>query len=194
VALDVPRLERLTEVIAAAFSGDYSLRIEVEDVEDPLLEVEVGINYLLDELGLREEQNEAQKQALREHAEALVTALSTPIIRLWPGVLILPLIGDFDSDRAERTTAVLLDRVAAEGARYVILDLTGVEAISGDTAHALLRIIRSTKLLGVACLVTGIHPRAAQHFVEVGADTSSMRTFSQVSEALEVVLRDRHVR
>ena len=191
------RLERIREIVAAAFGGDYSQRIPVDDGDgdgDDLIEIEVGINYLLDDLALREEQNVAQRESLREQAEALIAALSTPIIALWPGVLILPLIGDFDHERSVETMAVLLDRVAAERARYVILDLTGVTSISGDTAHSLLRIIRSAELLGVRSLVTGIHPQTAQQLADIGADTSGMRTFSRVCDALDVVLQDDRVR
>ena len=179
----------------SATGGDYERRIELEDVDDPLLEVEVGINYLLDELVIRGRQNEAQTQSLREQAtkisaqsEALVSALSTPIITLWPGVLILPLIGDFDRERAANTTETLLARVARERARYVILDLTGVDSISADTGAALISMIRAAQLLGVECLITGIHPNAAREFVNLDADLGRMRTLARVADALEIVL------
>ena len=201
MASNEARLERVLEAIASAMTGDYDNRVPLAEVEDPLLEVEVGINYLLDDLALRQRENQAQTQAMREQAEriqtqarSLIAALSTPIITLWPGVLILPLIGDFDRERAERTTAVLLERVANERARYVILDLTGIESISTDTAHSLLRMTRAGAMLGVTCLVTGILPQAASQLVALDADISHLRTFSRVSEALEVVLGDARIR
>ncbi|NVB41238.1 STAS domain-containing protein [Pseudenhygromyxa sp. WMMC2535] len=199
--MDHTRLGRVLDVVVAAFSGDYGQRVPLEENEDPLLEVELAINYLLDELALRRDENLAQTRALREQSlqiqtqtEALVAALSTPLLTLWPGVLILPLIGAFDRERAERTTATLLGRISSERARYVILDLTGIDSISSDTASSLLRMTRSARLLGVTCLVTGIHPRTARQLIELGADTTGVRTFSQVSEALEVVLQDTRVR
>ncbi len=116
---DVDRIERTLDVIARVMAGDRQHRIEIEDSEDVLLELEVGINYLLDELGRRRAESEAHERAMREQAEqiaaqatALVAALSTPIIALWPGVLVLPLIGAFDGERSAQTTAVLLERVA----------------------------------------------------------------------------------
>ena len=193
--MDTDRLERMLEVIAAATSGDYEQRVAVEDQEDPLLELEVGINFLLDELQERARESERQHQSLRDQsqqliaqAEALVSALSTPIITLWPGVLILPLIGAFDRERAARTTEVLLDRVASERARHVLLDLTGVEAITADTGAALLSMIRAAQLLGVSCLVTGINPSTAKQLIELDADLGRLQTLARVSDALAVVL------
>lgn len=193
--MDTERLERMLEVIAAATAGDYEPRVPVEDLDGPLLELEVGVNFLLDELQDRARENERQHQSLRDQsqqllaqAEALVTALSTPIITLWPGVLILPLIGTFDRERATRTTEVLLERVAAERARHVLLDLTGVEAISTDTGAALVSMIRAAQLLGVRCLVTGINPNTAKQLIELDADLGRLQTLARVSDALELVL------
>jgi rsbT co-antagonist protein RsbR len=147
---------------------------------------------------LRAEESEAQRESLQAQsakiaaqAEALVRALSTPIITLQPKVLALPLIGEFDRRRAENTTAVLLDRVAAERASHVILDLTGVESVSLETANSLLRMIRTTLLLGVTCIVTGIQPAAAQQFVELESDPGQLHTLARVSDALDFVLRDK---
>lgn len=188
---DSERIQRILDVVVAAHGGDYGKRVALEEIEDELLGVEIGINYLLDELSMREEENESQAAKLASQAESLVRALSTPIITLWPGVLALPLIGDFDGRRAEDTTAVLLDRVASERASHVILDLTGVASMSLDTANSLLRMIRTTLLLGVTCIVTGIQPRAAQQFVELDADAEKLHTLARVSDALAFVLRDK---
>ena len=197
---DSNRIERILAVMVAAMGGDYEQRVPLRDVEDELLEVEVGINYLLEELGIRRDQNQTQTRSLRDQsaqiaaqAEALVAALSTPIITLWPGVLILPLIGGFDRERAASTTETLLDRVACERARYVILDLTGIDSITADTASALVSMIRAAQLLGVVCLITGIHPQTALQFIDLDADLGRMRTFARVSDALAVVLRDERV-
>ena len=194
---ELSRVERILEVIVAATGGDYSQRIELEDVEHPLLDLEVGINFLLEELVLRRDESEARARSLREQsqqlaaqAEVLVRALSTPIIALWPGVLVLPLIGDFDRERAATTTMTLLQRVSSARARYVILDLTGVESVSADTASALVSMVRSTQLLGVSCLLTGLHPMTALQFVDLEADLGRLRTFARVSDALEIVLDD----
>lgn len=190
----------MMEVIIAATGGNYSRRVQLHDVEDPLLEVEVGINFLLDELCLRLEETEAKNRALSEQsqqiaaqAETLIAALSTPIIVLWPGVLILPLIGEFGPERAANTMSTLLERVASERASHVVLDLTGVESISPDTIASLLSMVRAMKLLGVTCLLTGIGPRAARQLSDLDISSLELRTLARVGDALSFVLRDKQL-
>lgn len=188
MAIDSARIENILESLVAASHGNYDLHVPLEDVEDPLLDVEVGVNYLLDELALRRDQNEVQRQQIAGQTAALLEALSTPIIVVWPGVLTLPLIGRLDLDRATLINTALLDRVASERATHVILDLTGVETIETSTVSALLRMIGAIGMLGARCFVSGISPRGAQQIVELGADSKQLRTFARVSEALAVVL------
>nr|WP_276599004.1 STAS domain-containing protein [Nannocystis sp. SCPEA4] len=120
----------------------------------------------------------------------MVQALSTPVITVWPGVLALPIVGRVDDERAAMITTTLLERVAAERATHVILDLTGVGAIAGNTMPALLRMVRAIGLLGASCLLTGISPAVAQQIVALGADASSapVRALAQLSDALAHVL------
>ena len=198
MAIVTDRIERLLSVIVEAADGNYAHRVPLTDVDDELLELEVGVNFLIDELALKHERNEAQKQALVEQAkritaqsQALVSALSTPIIVLSPGVLALPLIGHFDLDRATNVTETVLERVASEHATHVILDLTGIGEVAVDTINALLSMVRALGLLGVRCLLTGINPASARTIVEFGADLSQLRTFARVSDALAEVMSEK---
>lgn len=169
-----------------AAEGNYETRVPLSDVEDEMLEIEVGINFLLDELTHQRARNES-------HQRALVAALSTPIIVLWPGVLALPLIGHFDRGRAMEVTATLLARVRAERASHVILDLTGLAELAGDTMPALLRMVQAMRLLGARCLLTGMHPRSAQQVVELGIELRGVPTLAQVSDALAQVMSEKGV-
>lgn len=196
--IDAARVERLLDVIADASQGNFGTRIPVEDVEDELLEIEVGINFLLDELTIHYEQNQRQQDELldqarriAEQSQALVAVLSTPIIVLWPGVLALPLIGHFDLERATKVTSTLLDRVARERASHVILDLTGVEDIGNKTIDALMRMTRAMGMLGVRCLLTGMQPHSAQQIVELDLDLGDARPLARVSDALVQVLSEK---
>lgn len=193
MAIDSDRIERLLEVLAAASNGDYDARVPLEDIDDLFLEVEVGVNYLLDELILRRDQNQAQTDQLTRQTATLVEALSTPIIVVWPGVLALPLIGRLDVARATDITCTLLERVASDRASHVILDLTGVETIEASTIAALLRMVRAIGLLGAKCIITGLLPNGARQIVELGADISQLRTVARVSDALARVLGEKHV-
>lgn len=191
--IDPARIARLLDVLASASNGDYDTRVPLEEIDDEILEVEVGVNYLLDELALRQEQNAAQSSQIAAQTAALVEALSTPIIAVWPGVLALPLIGRLDLARATSISSVLLDRVASDRATHVILDLTGVESIEASTVTALLRMVRAIDLLGARCFITGMHPRGARQIVELGADIHQLHTLARVSDALARVLAEKHV-
>jgi rsbT co-antagonist protein RsbR len=193
VAIDSDRIERLLEVLAAASHGDYDVRVPLEEIDDHFLEVEVGVNFLLDELIIRREHSEAQAQQINKQTAALVEALSTPIIVVWPGVLALPLIGRLDVARATNISSTLLDRVVSDRASHVILDLTGVETIEASTIAALLRMVRAIGLLGAKCIITGLQPNGARQVVELGADISQLRTVARVSDALARVLAEKHV-
>ncbi|PCC70508.1 rsbT co-antagonist protein RsbR [Nannocystis exedens] len=192
------RIQELLNVLVAAGSGDYDVRVRLEENDDALLDVEIGINYLLDDLVDRRDQNEAQEEELLTRArllarqqEELVQALSTPVIAVWPGVLALPLVGRIDDARAATITAVLLERVAAERASHVILDLTGVAAIAGATMPALLRMVRAIGLLGAQCLLTGIRAEVAPQIVALGGADIHVRALAQLSDALALVLAEK---
>lgn len=192
------RLHELLDVLVTAGSGDYDVRVPLEENEDALLDVEIGINYLLDDLIDRRDQNEAQEEELLTRArllarqrDELVQALSTPVIVAWPGVLALPLVGRIDDARAATITSVLLERVAAERATHVIVDLTGVAAIAGPTLPALLRMVRAIGLLGAQCLLTGIRADVAPQIVAVGDTDFHVRALAQLSDALALVLAEK---
>jgi rsbT co-antagonist protein RsbR len=193
VSIDAARIENILRSLVAASWGNYDVRVPLEDVEDPFLEIEIGINLLLDELILRRDENDAQQRRILGQAAELIKALSTPIIVVWPGVLTLPLIGRVDLERAALINTTLLERVVSERATHVILDLTGVETIESSTVAALLRMIGAIGLLGAQCLVTGIHPRAAQQIVALG-DSKQFRSFARVSDALALVLADKRAK
>jgi rsbT co-antagonist protein RsbR len=198
VTIEAERVDQLLRIIVAAATGDYELRVPlVEEDDDQFLEVELGVNYLLEELSLNRAKSDSQREQLAARADELaeqqtelVQALSTPVITVWPGVLALPIVGRVDDERAAMITATLLERVAAERATHVILDLTGVGAIAGNTMPALLRMVRAIGLLGASCLLTGISPAVAQQIVALGADDSSapVRALAQLSDALAHVL------
>jgi rsbT co-antagonist protein RsbR len=192
-AVDSARIVRLLDVLVSASNGDYDARVPLEEIDDELLEVEISVNYLIDELAQRHAQNERQASQIAAQTAALIEALSTPIIVVWPGVLTLPLIGRLDLARAASISTILLERVASDRATHVILDLTGVETIEASTIAALLRMVRAIGLLGARCFITGMHPHGARQLVELGVDIHQLRTLARVSDALARVLAEKHV-
>lgn len=191
------RVENLLDGVAAATRGEYDVRIPLAERDDMLVDVEVAVNMLLDELALSKAENEAQRreieaQSLRlaERDRALVRALSTPIIIVWPGVIALPLIGRIDEERQSAIAEILLARVAADGATHVILDVTGVSDADASMANALVATARAVGLLGARTLITGVTSAMAQAIVELDLHVD-VPTMARLSDALAWVFRDK---
>ena len=120
----------------------------------------------------------------RAELAALNAQLSTPIIKIWNGVLMIPLLGAFDAVRASDMTERLLTAIQVERASYLILDITGVAEIDAPTANHFLRIVQATRLLGAETLITGLRPAVATALVALGVDLSSLNTLRTAEAAL----------
>jgi rsbT co-antagonist protein RsbR len=121
---------------------------------------------------------EAQRQAVLE--------LSTPVIKVWDGILALPLIGTIDSYRAKQIMEELLREVAAEQAGIVLIDITGVPVVDTNVADHLIRTIKAAELLGTQCLLVGIGPELAQTIVSLGVDLSRITSCADMRHGLTV--------
>lgn len=191
------RVERVLQILSEAVLGNYAIRLLALDdaPDDAFLELEVATNMLLDELQQTRERNTQQHQELQRQTEQLrtqqaelVAALSTPIIVVAKGVLALPVIGAVAHDRAQLMTEEVLNRVVAERARYVILDMTGAGEIAAETAQSLLRMAQAVRLLGARCLITGLSPTMTRTLVGLDFDSSQVVTLPQLADALRLVL------
>ncbi|MRG90366.1 STAS domain-containing protein [Polyangium spumosum] len=137
----------------------------------------------------RRELDLEEKLAIIEAQRSEIQALSVPIIQVWDDVLALPVVGEVDEARAADITSRLLDAVVATGARFAILDLTGVESVDAGTAERLSGILRAIRLLGAEGIVTGIRPAVAQMFATLEAGFAGARTLSNLREAIKVCMR-----
>ena len=120
--------------------------------------------------------------------EGVIRHLATPMIAVWEGVLVLPLIGAINAERLEEAIADLLPRVASDRISSVILDLTGASGFEPSMAHGLLSGVRAVSLLGCEALLTGVTPSVAQSIVALGVDLGAIRTFSTVAQALRLIV------
>jgi len=126
-----------------------------------------------------------EKFELIKRQQELIAELETPVIEVWQGVLCAPLVGTLDQKRAAILTTHLLNRLAERSARFVILDLTGIESVDTATADYLLKILRAARLLGAEPLLTGIRPVVATTItaLEIGFDKGAV--FGSLRGALE---------
>lgn len=130
----------------------------------------------------------------RRRAELLATkqetirALSMPVLQVWEGVLAIPLVGALDQQRISDTTERLLFEVVRCSARFVIIDLTGLDAVDAASASHLARMIGALALIGSGCVISGIRPALARTFVDRDINIAHALCFATQHEALTAVL------
>ncbi len=197
------RIQQLLTALAYASVDRFTEAMRVVRVceEDQLGELEYHFRTFLAELDRTRKAEAAARAttdaARRELEERLafieaqretISALSTPILDLWEGVLALPIIGVVDAARARDLTDRLLKRIVASEASAVIVDLSSVELVDSSTAGHLVDLTRAAALLGVECLLTGIEPKVARALVAIGVDFGVMKTRRTLREGLRAVL------
>jgi anti-anti-sigma regulatory factor len=124
-----------------------------------------------------------------EQQAAAIRALSTPILEVWDGILVLPIIGRVDGVRSADLMDTALAAISGRGARCVILDVTGVESVDAGTVQRLVQVARAATLLGARCVLTGVRPGVAQALVALGVDLSGLVTLRSLKEGLRYGVR-----
>jgi rsbT co-antagonist protein RsbR len=130
-----------------------------------------SVSVLLDEIGLytlEMYQKSREEVILRQQRE--ISELSTPVVKLWDGVLALPLIGTLDSQRTQVVMENLLQTIVESEAEIAIIDITGVPTVDTLTAQHLLKTVAAARLMGADCLISGIRPQIAQTMVHLGVE------------------------
>jgi rsbT co-antagonist protein RsbR len=115
--------------------------------------------------------------------------LSTPVIKLWDGVLAVPMIGTLDSGRTQLVMESLLKRIVDTGSELAIIDITGVPAVDTLVAQHLLKTVTAIRLMGADCIISGIRPQIAQTIVHLGIDLQGITTKATLADALSVALK-----
>ncbi|MFC4002796.1 STAS domain-containing protein [Prauserella oleivorans] len=121
--------------------------------------------------------------------QAQLTELSTPVIKLWDGILAIPLIGTLDSTRGQVATESLLEAIVKQQAQVAILDITGVTAVDTLVAQHLLKTAVAARLMGAECIISGIRPQIAQTMVQLGIDLGEVATRATLADAFAQALR-----
>lgn len=148
------------------------------------------LSGLVDELGLfmLEAYATARDSVIAEQAETLLE-LSTPVVKLWEGVVALPLVGTLDSARTQVVMEALLQALVDTGSAHAIIDITGVAAVDTQVAQHLLKTVQAARLLGADCIISGIRPQIAQTVVGLGIEFGDIHTKASLSDALLLALR-----
>ena len=129
----------------------------------------------------REEVINRQQQELLE--------LSTPVVKLWEGVLAVPMIGTLDSNRTQLVMESLLTRIVETGSELAIIDITGVPTVDTLVAQHLLKTVTAIRLMGADCIISGIRPQIAQTIVHLGIDLQGIVTKATLADALQLAMK-----
>jgi rsbT co-antagonist protein RsbR len=148
------------------------------------------VSALLDELGLymAAVYLETRESVIEQQREDLLE-LSSPVVELWEGILVLPLIGTLDSRRAQEVMTALLEAIERTRNSVVILDITGVSAVDTQVAQHLLNTVAAARLMGAKCVLSGVGPQIAQTIVHLGIDFSTLDTRATMAGALQYGLQ-----
>jgi rsbT co-antagonist protein RsbR len=149
-----------------------------------------SLNELLDAMGLytTEVFLKSREEIVRRQQEELLE-LSTPVVKLWDGILALPIIGTLDSARTQVVMESLLQAIVQTNSRVAIIDITGVPTVDTVVAQHLLKTITAARLMGADCIISGVRPQIAQTIVHLGINLLDVTTKSTLAAAFSVALQ-----
>jgi rsbT co-antagonist protein RsbR len=169
----------LRDVLARAlfenYQRDHGLLNEVLDAYEPAanrIAVTVGVSFV-----------EERERVIREQQEA-IRELSTPVLQVRERLLILPIIGMLDTQRARQLTEQLLCAIQSSRAKVVVIDITGVPAIDRTVANHIVQTVEAARLMGASAIITGLSSEIAQTLVDLGVDLSMMNTVGDLQGGL----------
>ncbi|MEH1877373.1 MULTISPECIES: STAS domain-containing protein [unclassified Nostoc] len=163
-----------------------------QQLKDP---IELGeeiwlVTNLLDQMGLliMEVYQKTREEVILRQQEELME-LSTPVVKLWEGILALPIIGTLDSARTQIVMESLLQKIVETESEVAIIDITGVPTVDTLTAQHLLKTVTAARLMGADCMISGIRPQIAQTIVYLGIDLANVTTKATLADAFLTALK-----
>ncbi len=170
----ITSLEKTRQLSRGLQSREETLESQVEERTRALAEQQEALNATV-----------AEQQRLLE----TVRQISTPVVPLVEGIIVMPLVGVIDSDRAQQVMTSLLEGIQGHNARVALLDITGVPVVDTAVANSLLQATRSAQLLGTEAILVGLRPEVAQTIVTLGVDLSNLITYRDLQQGMEHAMR-----
>src|SRR5690348_10432397 len=168
-------------------TGVFTLKEAVYELvaDADLLPEFLAFSQLVGDLGLLtfEAYSAAREEIMADQATAR-RGLWTPVVRLWEGIIAVPLIGTLDSARTQLVMEKLLETLVATGAGHAVIDITGVPTVDTEVAQHLLKTVSAARLLGAECTISGIRPQVAQTIVALGIEFGDIATKATLADAL----------
>jgi rsbT co-antagonist protein RsbR len=177
-----------SETVLFIFSLKQPIFLSLDEQSSRTKEI-LKLDRLIDRLGLFTAdvyQQGREEVILRQQQELL--ELSTPVVKLWEGILALPLIGTLDSERTQVVMETLLQALVATGSTIAIIDITGVPTVDTRVAQHLIQTVSAARLMGADCLISGIRPQIAQTIVHLGVSLPDVVTKATLADAFVAAL------
>jgi rsbT co-antagonist protein RsbR len=167
-----------------------AIRHDLAKSPDKLFDAVWSATELLDRLALTTTESfMATREELIVRQQQELMELSTPVVKLWEGILALPIIGTLDSARTQVVMENLLQTIVATNSKYAIIDITGVPTVDTLVAQHLLKTITAARLMGAECIISGVRPQIAQTIVHLGINLEDVITKAKLSDALALALQ-----
>ncbi len=167
-------------------------RLRKEMAKDPegLIDETTTANGLIDKMALHTSEAflTTREQLIARQQEDMLE-LSTPVVKLWDGILALPVIGTLDSARTQVVMESLLKTIVETNSKIAIIDITGVPTVDTLVAQHLLKTITAARLMGAECIISGIRPQIAQTIVHLGINLNDIITKSKMADAFALALQ-----
>ncbi|HZU33043.1 MAG TPA: STAS domain-containing protein [Candidatus Angelobacter sp.] len=166
------------------------IRKELGATPDAMFDEIWKTTQLLDKLALvTADAFQATREKFIARQQEELMELSTPVVKLWEGILALPIIGTLDSARTQVVMESLLQAVVQTNSRVAIIDITGVPTVDTLVAQHLLKTITAARLMGADCIISGVRPQIAQTIVHLGIDLAGVITKSKLADAFSLALQ-----
>lgn len=172
--------EALTQILETEFKNDAKMLYEETYKINKLMD---SLNFVTFETFIKGR----EEVILRQTDE--ITEISTPVIKIWEGILALPIIGTLDSARTQVVMENLLVEIVETGSSIAILDISGVPAVDSLVAQHLIKTVSATRLMGAECIISGIRPEIAQTIVHLGIDLTGITTKASLASALKLAFQ-----
>jgi rsbT co-antagonist protein RsbR len=134
-----------------------------------------------------------REEVIRRQQEEMME-LSTPVVKIWEGILALPLVGTLDSARTQVVMETLLERIVQTNSSLAIIDITGVPTVDTLVAQHLMKTVAAAQLMGAECIISGIRPQIAQTMVHLGVSFQTVVTKASLAEAIRYAFSRLHLR
>ncbi len=167
-----------------------AIRRDLSSSQDKLFDTVWIATEMLDRLALiTSEAFMAAREELISRQQQELLELSTPVVKLWDGILALPIIGTLDSARTQVVMESLLQTVVSTNSKFAIIDITGVPTVDTLVAQHLLKTITAARLMGAECIISGVRPQIAQTIVHLGINLEDVVTKAKLSDAFALALQ-----